>query len=162
MILVIDGFNLIYKFEELENFMYQNKLEQAMSGLIDYLLIYSEKIKKKPIIHVFFDGKKKPNDFTTQEVLNGIHCYYSLETSADSLIYDFIKYKRIQNQSVKVITSDKQIQIFAKKYKCEYQTSEEFYQTFKEMLKSNTIEPEKPEKISKKEMNFWLEIFKKR
>lgn len=58
MHLVVDGFNLIYKFPELEAFMYSDRLREARVGLLRILEAYSSKIKN-PNIHVFFDGKKE-------------------------------------------------------------------------------------------------------
>ncbi len=163
MILVIDGFNLIYKFHELESFMFNNELEKAMEGLIEYLTQLLKRLKKRHMIYVFFDGKKFRGDNTYQEVINGIHCYYSHESSADVLIEEFIKNKRLNNVSgIRVISSDKKIQNFTKKYKYEYQSSEDFYLWFKEVTQEVQEVQEKPETISKKEMDYWLSIFKKR
>lgn len=163
MILVIDGFNLIYKFHELESYMFNNELEKAMIGLIEYLSYLSSKMKKKPTIYVFFDGKKRMGDDTYQEVVKGIHCYYSHDTSADSLIEEFIKNKRFNNVSgIRVISSDKKIQSFTKKYKYEYQASEDFYLWYKEITQEDIKEMEKPEKLSKKEVEYWLDVFKNR
>jgi predicted RNA-binding protein with PIN domain len=163
MILVIDGFNLIYKFSELESYIYNNELEKAMYGLIECLCDLSSKINKRHQIYVFFDGKKRMGDDTYQEVIKGIHCYYSHEDSADSLIEEFIKNKRIKNISgIRVISSDKKIQNFTKKYKYEYQSSEDFYEWYKGITLEKSDEQEKPDKISKKELNYWLNVFKNR
>jgi hypothetical protein len=163
MILVVDGFNLIYKFQELENFMFNNELDKAMMGLVEYLSYLSNRLKKQHKIYIFFDGKKFRGDDTYQEVLHGIHCYYSHESSADSLIEEFIKNKRLNNVSgIRVVSSDKKVQNFTKKYKYEYQSSEDFYLWFKEVTQEVKEVQEKPEIISKKEMDYWLSIFKKR
>ncbi|EMO10988.1 YacP-like NYN domain protein [Leptospira borgpetersenii str. Noumea 25] len=55
---VIDGFNLIYKFPDLEEYMVRNRLLEARQGLLERIESYSQK-KKEQTFHVFFDGKKK-------------------------------------------------------------------------------------------------------
>lgn len=57
MILLIDGFNLIYKFPELEALMYESKLNLAREGLLKILNQYKVK-RGNTVMHVFFDGKK--------------------------------------------------------------------------------------------------------
>ncbi len=65
MILLIDGFNLIYKFPELETLMYESKLNLAREGLLKLLNQYKTK-RGNTVIHVFFDGKK--DKYTTSIV----------------------------------------------------------------------------------------------
>ena len=57
MILLPDGFNLIYKFPELEGLMYESKLNLAREGLLKILNQYKIKTRNT-VIHVFFDGKR--------------------------------------------------------------------------------------------------------
>ena len=84
MSLLIDGFNLIYKFSELESLMYMDRLQDAREGLLRILLSY-QKIKKGNIT-VVFDGKKEPSREIRSERVGGIDVYYSLDYSADYLI----------------------------------------------------------------------------
>ncbi|NCA28398.1 MAG: NYN domain-containing protein, partial [Proteobacteria bacterium] len=46
MILVVDGFNLIYKFPEMEILMYENKLNNARNALLKKLILYKKKRKQ--------------------------------------------------------------------------------------------------------------------
>ncbi|MCS7204367.1 MAG: NYN domain-containing protein [Leptospiraceae bacterium] len=163
MILVIDGFNLIYKFTDLEEYIHNRELEKAITGLIEYLSYFANQLKKKPVIYVFFDGKKQKGDDTYQENVKGIHCFYGHDISADSLIMEFLKAKKANNVSgIKVISSDKKIQQFAKSHRYDYQSSEEFYIWLKETTSKKTLTNEKPDKITKKEVDYWLKVFKER
>ncbi len=162
MIYVIDGFNLIYKFKELENLMLENNLETAIEGLISYLALLKKKYKKYEF-HIFFDGKKQKGDNTYQEEVEQIHCYYSHEISADSLIEDFIKTKKAKNYTnICVVSSDKKIIKITKSLRYVYKTSEEFSKMYYDLMNTKTTEKEKPESISTKELNDWLRIFKNR
>lgn len=160
MILAIDGFNLIYKIPELEEHMYAGKLESAMKGLIRVMAAYRSDSHKKGEIHIFFDGKRRQGDETHEETVSGIRCYYSHDLSADYLIEQFL----IQHKSpgeVWCISSDKRVRESARKSKAHSKTSEEFASDIqKEKSKPG---PEKPSgTLSKKEINYWLDMFKKR
>ncbi|MFN3604057.1 MAG: NYN domain-containing protein [Leptonema sp. (in: bacteria)] len=162
MIFVIDGFNLIYKFKELEELMIENQLENAIERLIHYLIQLKRK-RSNLEFHVFFDGKKRKGDSTYQEEIQNIMCYYSHDISADALIEDFIQNKKAKHYTnICVVSSDKRIKSFTKQMKYDYKTSEEFYLFYKEMMATNTKKEEKPEITSKEEIDEWLRIFKNR
>lgn len=162
MIFVIDGFNLIYKFTELENFMNDNQLELAMSGLIEKI-IKLKNIKKNYEFHIFFDGKKRKGDNTYQEEVHGIYCYYSHEIKADNLIEDFIQTKKAKNfTNICVVSSDKKIKNTTKSLRYEYKSSEDFYEMYNQIVNPKKEHKEKPDFITKEEVNDWLNIFKNR
>ncbi len=131
MIYVIDAFNLIYKFPELEEHMYRGQLEQAMRGLTDVLTrLRSEHGKVKrgkrlPELHVFFDGKRKAGDETRRLQLGGLQLYYSHDLSADHLIREFLKSVASPGE-VTVVSSDKEVLDYARKHRCHRKTSDEF------------------------------------
>ncbi len=89
MAILIDGFNLIYKFPELEGMMYQGRLSDARIGLLNKLKEYRRITKSK--ITVVFDGKKDQSFEVKSEKVQSIDVYYSLDYSADFLIKQFIK-----------------------------------------------------------------------
>ena len=162
MILIVDAFNLIYKFPELEDLMYKGELIEARRGLLSLLVKYKNSWKKQIELHVFFDGKKRHSDETRKEMVSGIQTYFSIDLSADHLIKEFIK-RNASPGNLTVVTSDKDILFFAKKYKCPYHTSEEFSKLLLETLKKKTEtvdEGEKPE--GTEDISFWREMFAKR
>ena len=86
MIILIDGFNLIYKFPELESLMYESKLNLAREGLLKILNQY--KIKRgNTVIHVFFDGKKDLGSEVRHDEYGGIKIYFSHDVTAEIQIH---------------------------------------------------------------------------
>ena len=104
MVLLIDGFNLIYKFPDLEEKMLRGMLDDARAGLLDRLKEF-QKLKKSRI-RIVFDGTKGPSRRTRTERIGTIDVYYSLDYSADFLIKEFIK-KDPNPKMTTVVTSDK-------------------------------------------------------
>jgi predicted RNA-binding protein with PIN domain len=58
MAYLIDGFNLIYKFPDLEELMIASRLDEARIGLLQKLKRYAAISKKA--MGVVFDGKSSP------------------------------------------------------------------------------------------------------
>lgn len=162
MILAVDGFNLIYKFPDLEELMVRGQLESAMQGLVA-LLVRMRKKYPSYEVHIFFDGRRSRGDETFRDFINGIHCYYSIDESADYLIREFVESKMGRMQ-IRVVSSDKQVRQAAKGHGCEVQSSEEFrewYAKITAVLKSE--EPEKPTGgLSEKEVSDWMKVFRGR
>jgi hypothetical protein len=162
MILLVDAFNLIYKFPELEDNMYKGELTEARRGLLSLLVNYKNSWKKHIELHVFFDGKKKHGDETRRETVSGIQIYFSIDLSADHLIKEFIK-RNPSPGNLHIITSDKDILFFAKKYKCLVQTSEEFSSLLLKTIKEKKSEKDLDEKpVVSEDISFWHEMFAKR
>ena len=164
MPLLIDGFNLIYKFPELEKNMYRGKLNEARRGLIEILFDYN-KIKKTKI-GIVFDGRRDLGDNTRQEQIMGIQVYYSHDFSADHLIKEFIKQDPNPRMTT-VVTSDKEVIFHLNRFKPEIIKSEDFAELVLEKLKEQSLPPEPPEKdenplLSQEEVSFWEKMFKKR
>ncbi len=162
MIFLIDGFNLIYKFPELEERMYRSDLNGARSGLLEKLKEF-QKIKKARI-RVVFDGKKLPSSGVKSEKIGTIDVYYSLDYSADFLIKEFIKKDPNPKMST-VVTSDKDIQVYVNRFKAKIMTSEKFAEfvtkTFEEFYNEEIPEKEDNPRISEEELTFWEKLFKK-
>ncbi len=167
MTLLIDGFNLIYKFPELESYMYLGQLNNARDGLIQILHQY-QKIRKGGIT-VVFDGKKEPSREIRSEKSGSIDVYYSLDYSADYIIKQFIK-KDMNPKMITVITSDKDIIFYINRFGAKNITSEKFAETVKSSLETSRIEEdnrrEEAEKINPSitddEISYWHKIFTKK
>lgn len=167
MPLLIDGFNLIYKFPELEAMMYIGRLNEARAGLLAILKDY-QKIKKTSI-RVVFDGKKDKTVETSNEKIGKIDVYYSLDYSADYLIKQFIK-KDLNPKMTTVITSDKDIIFYINRFGAKNITSEKFAEmvnfAFAEVLEEEeqrkiTSEKEHPS-VSEEEISYWQKLFRKK
>ena len=164
MPLLIDGFNLIYKFPELEKKMYRGKLNDARMGLIEIISDYN-KIKKNKT-GIVFDGKRDLGDKTKQEQIKGIQIYYSHDLSADHIIKEFIK-KDPNPRMTTVVTSDRELIFRLTPFKPEIIKSEDFAELILKKLKEQNLPPDKPEKddnplLSQEEIGFWEKMFKKR
>lgn len=164
MILVIDAFNLIYKFPDLETLMYQHNLVEARRGLIQKLLNY-KKLKKKEEIHLFFDGRKDMGSPVEVDEIGPLKIYYSLDQKADERIKQFIK-KNPNPGNLFVVSSDKDIIFYSKRYLCKNYTSEEFFSLVNRTLESKHSKEQEADRIHKslsdQELMYWLKIFKDR
>ena len=65
-ILVIDVFNLLYKFPDLYYFMEKDEFESAKEGILNILDEFSQK-NQQDEFYLFLDGKKQRGDETLQE-----------------------------------------------------------------------------------------------
>ncbi|MCP4137967.1 MAG: NYN domain-containing protein [bacterium] len=162
MTILIDGFNLIYKFPDLEALMYQRELISAMQGLL-------EKVKEfqgitGEDITVIFDGKKKPSDTTVHEKAGEIDVYYSHDYSADYMIKELVK-KSINPKMITVVSSDKEIIFYIKRFKAKPVTSEKFApfltKTVEEFHTPDIPEKEENPELSEEELEYWKDQFKK-
>ncbi len=162
MILLIDGFNLIYKFPDLEGLMYESKLNLAREGLLKILNQYKVK-RGNTVIHVFFDGKKDLGSEVRHDEYGGIKIYFSHDVTADFLIKEYIK--RDPNPSnLYVVTSDNDILFYCKRFSCKSQKSEDFAKWVERFLFAPVDNEDKPAdvKLSSSELEYWQDVFKKR
>jgi len=163
MAILIDGFNLIYKFPHLEELMYQGRLEEAMKGLVELLSQYYT-IRKESIT-VVFDGKKKQSDNKRTEKKGGIEIYYSHDLSADYIIKELIK-KNPNPRMTSVVTSDNGILFFVKPFKCKMYKSEEFAlivtRAIEESGKPALPEKEENPVVTEEEISYWKKLFRKK
>jgi predicted RNA-binding protein with PIN domain len=160
MILVVDGFNLIYKFPDLEILMYENKLNEARKGLLDNLLLFGKK-RKQSKFHIFFDGKKEQGSMVVEDEFQGMRIYYSHDIKADDHIKLFIR-QSINASDLYLVSSDKDLIFYGKKYGCKLYKSEEFASLLNETIQKNSKEEEKDSDLvlSKDEVNYWYDLFK--
>jgi len=160
---LIDGFNLIYKFPHLQEMMQAGRLPEAMKGLLELLRGYQKKTGKK--IRVVFDGKKQNGLDMKSERVGKIDVFYSLESIADTLIMQFIK-DDPRPELTAIVTSDKEIESYANRHRAPVIHSETFAELINEALKPEE-EPEPEEKseqvnLSADEISFWEKMFKRR
>ena len=163
MILLIDAFNVMYKFSEIEDCMHSGELEKARKLLIRRMQALESAWKKELEIHLFVDGKKTPGSPTEHEKAERIFLYYSMDLSADHQIKKFIR-EHPSPGNLKVITSDKDILHYAKKRRCETESSEQFVEWVDSVINGAQHQPaaaanEKPA-TSPGEVDFWLRMFK--
>ncbi|MCC5813721.1 MAG: NYN domain-containing protein [Leptospira sp.] len=160
MKILIDSFNLIYKFPDLELCMYEDRLDEAKEGLL-LLLKEANLINKDLEFVVFVDGKKVKGDYDTiQENRYGFDIYYSQEKEADDLIRMFIKENSNPNR-LTLVTSDKKIIQYAKQFKVKCLTSEAYSEYLMELLgmKEMKSEDENKPEMEGWEVNKWMEEF---
>lgn len=164
MTILIDAFNLIYKFPELEEHMYRGQLVEARRGLLERMVRVRSAWKRPLEIHLFFDGKKKSGDETRRETQGGMQIYFSCDLSADHLIKEFIKRSPNPGQ-LTVVSSDKDILFVARGHRCQLKTSEEFAAWVEGLLQPRTLPgPEKSEDpaLAPEEVGDWLRMFRER
>ncbi len=163
MAVIIDGFNLIYKFPHLESLMYENRLNDARKGLLEILAEYN-RIKTEEI-KVIFDGKKNPSDKTTGDRYGMMEIYFSIDYSADHLIKELVK-KSINPKMLTVVTSDRDISLFAGRFRAKCLKSETFAALVQKEIEDNRLsgkqEKEADPMISDEEISYWEKIFKKK
>lgn len=160
MILVVDAFNLIYKFPELETLMYESNLKGARIGLLELLTEFKSR-KGKVKLYVFFDGKKDIGNEVRVDNYGELKVFYSHEEKADTLIKQFIK-ENINPSSLNVITSDKEIIFFCKRFGAKIEKSEDFAKRVNQVLAEpkNNIPSKKEEAVlSENEVRYWYNLF---
>ncbi|HMV77659.1 MAG TPA: NYN domain-containing protein [Leptospiraceae bacterium] len=160
MRILIDGFNLIYKFPDLEGLMYESRLNLARQGLLQILHRYSG-AKKNTNILVVFDGKKDVGSPVEKETFGDIRVYYSHDLTADHCIKSVIRNDRVP-ANIYVVSSDKEILRYAKNHGCKFFTSEEFSGMIGKELHSVPEEPERDRPLAKEEVAEWMEIFRRK
>ncbi|MCB1142320.1 MAG: NYN domain-containing protein [Leptospiraceae bacterium] len=157
---VIDGFNLMYKFPECETLIYENQLGNARRALLKNILKLNE-VKKSYEFHIFFDGRKEKESVVVRDEWEGMRLYYSHEIKADDFIKMFIR-KAIDHATITLVSSDKEIIHYGKKYGCKTIKSEDFYIFLGQTLKKKEKLDEKDADInlSNTEVSYWLKMFK--
>ena len=162
MILIIDGFNLIYKFPELEGWMLENKLSRARNGILNLLIQYKKR-RKQDKIHIFFDGKKEQGSMVVEDELEGMRIYYSHDIKADDYIKLFIQKSLVHNE-LYLVSSDKDLILHGKKYGCKGFKSEEFAKIINDEICKSINEEEKKSDVSlsNEEVEYWYSLFKGR
>lgn len=124
--------NLIYKFPELAFCLGEYRLEDARLGLLENLFSFFPN-KKQGSVLVFFDGRKSADPECYSEEILGFSVHYSQEKKADELIIGYLTYCESPSQCL-VVTSDKEILGYARRFRAKRKTSDEFYLDWKQKL----------------------------
>lgn len=182
MIYLVDAFNLIYKFPDLEEHMARGQLVEAMSGITELLAQFKQsresatkvsgggksKEQRRQIateLHLFFDGKRKRGDETRRSAHAGMQLYYSQDLSADHLIREFIG-RHPTPADLTVVSTDKQVREFARLHKCKRILSEDFAEAVLETIDSRTsggaADEDDAAQPGDPDTDYWLEQFQQR
>lgn len=158
----IDGFNLIYKFSDLEECMVRDRLSEARQGLLELIELYSQK-KKGQTFHVFFDGKKEIGGEIFQETFRKLNVYFSHGRKADDVIKEFVR-TNVRPSEIQVVSSDKEIFFHAKKWGAHPITSENFAAIVIATISSPELETEEFENkiLNSEEIERWKNLFRKK
>ena len=162
MPILIDGFNLIYKFPEFEGLMYRGLLSDARRGLLDRLKLYVKITGYK--VMVVLDGRKEKSLELKSERVGLIDVFYSLDFSADYLIKQFIK-KDINPRMTTVVTSDKDIIDYVSRFRARVSKSEDFAEQVNMVIEKwqdeQSVEKEDDLVLDNDEIAFWEDQFSK-
>ena len=152
--ILIDGYNLLYQFPELRRRLERNGT-QARDMLISYLASYTA--QKNLVVRVVFDGDKHIAGLT--KVKQGIKVIFSKYTEdADFVIKRMIK-KSGRNSDLLVVSSDKEIENYAKSRGIKTILSERFARNIGEEL-SVGIREKYGTQLTQKEVKEWLQLFR--
>jgi len=163
MAYLIDGFNLLYKFPDCEELMYQRHLAEARNALLGRL---KEFVKiTRNTVRVVFDGKKQESLDIRSEKVGSIDVYYSLDYSADFLIKEFVK-KDLNPRMTTVVTSDNGIIFYVTRFRVRLMKSEEFAalvtKTIEESIEEKLPEKEENPVLSDIDVKYWEDLFRKK
>ena len=157
--LVLDGLNIVYKLPDLEEHMYHGRVGLAMDGLLDHLLRFRDSWKYPLEMHVFFDGRRAPDDETRRSERSGILLYYSQDLSADHLIAEFVN-RHAKPAQLRVVSSDRAVLEHARLHHAGRQTSEDFVRWMRDCLEAtHEHDPESPESETDSDADYWESVF---
>jgi predicted RNA-binding protein with PIN domain len=162
--ILIDGYNLI-KTVPVFNEIIEDGLKNARRNLEATLTIYSK--DNNISVCVFYDGGT--NSYRSQQQNSGLlETFYSKRPEkADDMIMDVIASSH-GARWLRVVTSDREIQHFAKRHKISFVGSEEFAEELERPLKPPTTIKEKSREEDpywcpeKGEIEEWLDVFDSR
>lgn len=150
---LIDGNNVIHANREWAK-MFSDNPENAKNFFIQKVVDHFKDTKNK--VTIFFDGFKFVHSFTI--VSNNVNVKYAKNKTADETIIITIEKSRNKKRIV-VITNDLQLSNKARLYQCKLISSNEFINmiSIKKEGANN-----KPEQLSKSEVEYWLRMFEER
>ncbi len=169
MDIIIDGYNVIFKISELGYSTEKCDIEVLRNRLLTLLEQYKEKRKHKLI--VVFDGQGHGNSLETRAA--GIDVVFSRhDLDADEEIKRMVSVSE-NPKHITVITSDRDIEQYVKKYGCKVVDALSFYRDIKKKVahtqaadqRDGLFKNEEDEPISKylgpskSEAQYWLNVF---
>lgn len=163
MLIVIDGYNLIFAIPELENLVKADNIEDAREKLISIMAKYKQN-KKYNVVLVFDSSHDCRYDSSRKEISGFEIVYARYNKDADTEIKNMIDHYQNPKDTC-VVTNDKDIRRYVQKKGSNLINPEDFY---KEVIK--VISPEKkklPKEPASKikgpsmtETEYWLDVFK--
>ncbi|MGR3219827.1 MAG: NYN domain-containing protein [Candidatus Anammoxibacter sp.] len=162
MLIVIDGYNLIFTVSDLEKHVKVNDIEEAREILISVLIRYKA-IKRYNIVLVF-DSSHNYSDKPTREGTSGIEIVYAkYSKDADTEIKQMIMHCENPGNAL-VITNDNDIRKFVQKNRSKVLDCKSFYSEIAKTLGWNkkglpSEYRSKYEGASNTENEYWLNIF---
>ncbi len=149
---IIDGYNLIHKFPDLKNIL-NHDLEGARDGLMQKLSSYRQ--TSKASITVVFDGassiRQHPSSFSGMKMI-----FSKYPEKADPLIKRMIDEQH--DASLCIVTSDHEIQNYAKLYGVQYVSSQSFISQMYSVSK-NDVDEKGDIPVSKEEVDSMMTLF---
>lgn len=156
---IIDAYNLIHRVDELRVLLQQSQ-DICISTMVSKLQAHFFGVKIKVVL--VFDG------YGINQIDKNIHVKFSKTDTgmdygnADGLIKHLVN-KSKNPKLLKIISSDKDITFYAKSCGCRISSSETFWGEIKdkryEKFLSNMEQKEKPEYVTKGEVEYFLKKF---
>jgi len=153
--IVIDAYNFIHKAPELESL-----LDKSADACVDALISKLQAaVSGKTKVVAVFDG------FGKNKLARNIEIRFSKTSSgtdygnADKLIKSIIEKTRNKKLTT-IVSSDNEIKWFAKECGCKYQNSEDFWKELKSKRKKDREDREKPEAVTRGEVDYFLKKFR--
>jgi predicted RNA-binding protein with PIN domain len=152
---LIDGYNLLYQFEELRRRM-EYDLESAREGMILRLSTFA--LRKSVDVSVVFDGSGE--SISPPGRLRGIQiCFSKPPLKADPVIKRMIT-ERKKTEDLVVVTSDRDIESFARLCGVKVETSQTFVRAMQQDP-STEMERKMDHTLSEKEIDEWMNLFRR-
>ncbi len=154
--IIIDAWNVIWKIPEIAGFI-PDDLALARQRFNFLLQNYFQ--NKKVVYKIFYDGQ--PGIIQSQSEIRKQDIVYSKNPeNADLKIINFLKIQKKSGQWT-VITSDNELKMKVKNIGANVLLSEDFIKKLNKRNLEKSLNPEKENpKVSKDEMDYWLDIFK--
>ena len=124
-LLVVDGYNVIFAWEELAELARQD-LEAAREKLLEILTNYHGYTKSDTV--VVFDAYKVKGGIGFRQDRNGVHVVYTKENETGDLYIERLVHDIGRNHTVRVVSSDSLIQLSALRTGVLRVSAREFYE----------------------------------
>ena len=149
MIVIIDGYNLLFH----ECWPYHDgALEDRRQKLIDFLIHFKRKTQLARVI-VVFDGCAGIGPYKQQTEQNGVEIIYAIcQGKADEKIISLSK----QLNHVVVVTADRRIVKYAKRYRSDIMPPPHFTQ---KLMKARRRDPQTRPTLPTNDVDQWLKEF---
>jgi len=124
-LLVVDGYNVIFAWEELAELARQD-LETAREKLLEVLTNYYGYTQSETV--VVFDAYKVKGGIGSRQDRNGVHVVYTKENETGDLYIERLVHEIGKNHTVRIVSSDGLIQLSALRTGVLRVSAREFYE----------------------------------